>query len=56
MFSIKVKRKNASGQLETITLTAPAEKIEKSKKNVLKFMSNPTAEQLKIRNAWLNLK
>src|SRR5207244_9841509 len=48
IFSIKVKRKNASGQTETTTLTAPAVKIEKSKKNVLKFMSNPTAEQLKI--------
>ena len=56
MFSIKVKRKNTSGQTETITLTAPAEKIEKTKKNVLRFMNNPTAEQLKIRNAWLNLR
>jgi len=56
MFSIKVKRKGTSGQTETITLTAPAEKIEKTKKNVLRFMNNPTAEQLKIRNAWLNLR
>lgn len=52
---IKVKRKNTSGQMETITLSAPAEKVEKTKKNILRFSANPTEEQLKIRKAWLNL-
>jgi len=55
-FVIKVNRKNAAGQKETVTLTAPSEKIEKTRKYLLRFSSNPTAEQLKIRNAWLNLK
>ena len=49
MLNVKVKRK-----AELLTLSAPAIKIEKTRKHVLRFISNPTAAQLKIRNAWLN--
>lgn len=51
---VKVKRKNAAGESEVVTLNGTATKVEKSRLNVLKFTSNPTPEQLKIRNAWLN--
>jgi hypothetical protein len=54
VLNIKVNRKNASGKTELITLSAPAVKIERQRKHVLRFISDPTATQLKIRNAWLN--
>ena len=52
--AVKVKRKNAAGELETITLSAPATKINKVEEHLLEF-ENTDAEQLKIRSAWLNL-
>ncbi len=52
--TVKVKRKNTAGALETVTLSAPAIKISKTDEHLLEF-ENPDAEQLKVRNAWLNL-
>lgn len=52
--TIKVKRKSSNGEIEVVTLSGTAAKVEKSRANVLKLMNNPTEEQLKIRNAWLN--
>ena len=52
--TVKVKRKNTAGTLETVTLSAPATKISKTDEHLLEF-ENPDAEQLKIRNAWLNM-
>jgi hypothetical protein len=52
---IKVKRRNAAGQTEIVDLSAPATKLDKQRLNVLRVNSNPTPEQLKIRNAWLNI-
>jgi len=52
--NVKVKRKDSGGNMETITLSAPAVKIEKTRKHVLRFVPNPTAAQLKVRNAWLH--
>ncbi len=54
MINIRVNRKNAEGIMELITLSAPAVKIDKTRKHMLRFIPNPTAAQLKIRNAWLN--
>jgi len=54
LINIKVNRKNADGKAELLTLSAPAGKVEKTRKYVLRFIPNPTAAQLKIRNAWLN--
>jgi predicted metalloprotease with PDZ domain len=54
ILTIKVNRKDAAGKTEMITLSAPAIKIDKERKHVLKFIANPSAAQLKIRNAWLN--
>ncbi|MBI1779975.1 MAG: peptidase M61 [Sphingobacteriales bacterium] len=53
--TVVVKRKNTSGSIDTVTLSAPAMKIKKTEEHVLEFNPNPTPEQLKIRNAWLNL-
>ncbi|WP_158638312.1 M61 family metallopeptidase [Panacibacter ginsenosidivorans] len=52
---IKIKRRNATGQIEMVDLSAPATKIDKQRLNILRLNNNPTAEQLKIRNAWLNI-
>ncbi|MEO6541293.1 MAG: peptidase M61 [Ferruginibacter sp.] len=52
--NIKVNRKDANGKIELITLSAPAVKIDKTRKHVLRFVSNPTAAQLRVRNAWLH--
>lgn len=40
--------------LPTETYIDPADKTEKTRKHVLRFISNPTAAQLKVRNAWLH--
>jgi predicted metalloprotease with PDZ domain len=52
--TVKVKRKNKKGKLVVTTLQAPMTKVEKNRVFVLRFMPNPSAEQLRIRNAWLN--
>jgi predicted metalloprotease with PDZ domain len=51
--TVKVKRKNTGGELETVTLSAPATKISKTDEHLLEF-ETPDEEQLKIRNAWFN--
>ncbi len=52
--AVKVKRLNDNGQVEEKLLQGTISKIEKQRKYVLHFMNNPTAEQLRIRNVWLN--
>jgi S1-C subfamily serine protease len=54
MLTVKVKRKNAEGKEEEITLSAPAEKVNKTEEHILAMDDAATAEQIKIRNAWLN--
>ncbi|MEO6406258.1 MAG: peptidase M61 [Ferruginibacter sp.] len=54
ILTVKVKRKNAAAELEMKILSAPIAKVDKQRLHVLRFMENPTAEQLRIRNAWLN--
>ena len=53
IINIKVKRKDA-GSINLLTLSAPAIRVDKTRKHVLRFIPNPTAAQLKVRNAWLN--
>lgn len=47
--TVKVKRKE-----EELTLSAPAVKVTRTEEFVLELDANATADQLKIRNAWLN--
>jgi RPA family protein len=54
MLTVKVKRKNAEGKEEEITMSAPAEKVNKTEEHVLALDDAATAEQIKILNAWLN--
>jgi predicted metalloprotease with PDZ domain len=49
ILTVKVKRKE-----EMVTLSAPAIRIPKVDEHVLEFEKQPTAEQLAIRQAWLN--
>jgi predicted metalloprotease with PDZ domain len=51
--TVEVVRKNAEGKEENVKLSAPAILVEVKQKNVLKLAENPTAEQLKLRKAWL---
>ena len=50
---VKVLRKNAQGKEESKTLTTKMRKIEVTKKHVFKFVDNPTADQIRLRNTWL---
>jgi predicted metalloprotease with PDZ domain len=52
--TVMVSRKNDKGKAETITLTAPAMKVNKDKLHQLRFDPGATPEQLKLRKAWLN--
>lgn len=52
--TVKVKRKNDAGQEEEVTLSAPAVKVAKTEENLLEFDEAASADQLKVRNAWLN--
>lgn len=54
MLTVKVKRKNTGGKEEEITLSAPAEKVNKTEEHILALDDAATAEQIKIRTAWLN--
>lgn len=51
--TITVNRKNTSGTVETVTLTAPAQKVSKTDEHKLEF-DTPDETQQKIRKAWLN--
>ena len=51
---VVVKRKNANGETGNVTLSAPAIKIERIQAHVLRFDKNAPADQLKLRNTWLN--
>lgn len=50
---VEVLRKDDKGGLQTVILSAPAMKVKKTEEHVLEFDST-TAEQLRVRNAWLN--
>ncbi len=52
--TVKVKRKNDAGQEEMVTLAAPVAKVAKTEENLLELDEAATADQLKVRNAWLN--
>jgi predicted metalloprotease with PDZ domain len=54
VMKVKVKRLNDKGEPEEKLLQGTVSKVEKQRKYVLHFMTNPTAEQLRIRNVWLN--
>jgi predicted metalloprotease with PDZ domain len=54
ILTVKVKRKNGEGKEEEVTLSAPAEKVNKTEEHILVMDDAATAEQIKIRNAWLN--
>jgi predicted metalloprotease with PDZ domain len=50
MLNIKVKRGN-----EEVLLSAPAEKVTKTEEHLLEFDPAATGQQLKVRDAWLNI-
>lgn len=50
---VTVKRKLKKGKTGTVTLSAPAEKVDKIILHQLVINEHPSEEQLKIRKAWL---
>ena len=54
MVTVVIRRRKADGQMELMTLSSPAMKVEKTKLHQLKFDQHPTAEQLNLRKVWLN--
>jgi hypothetical protein len=52
--TVVVRRQTAQGQMELVTLSATALKIEKEKLHQLKFDEHAEPEQLELRKAWLN--
>lgn len=48
-----VSRKNEAGEFEEKTLSAPAQLVSSKGMYTLSLMENPTFEQLKLRNHWL---
>lgn len=53
---MEVLRKSSDGKTNTVTLKAPMMKIEGDVVNSVTFEDEPSAQQLKIRNAWLGEK
>lgn len=53
---VVVGRKNSAGEYEEVSLTAPALLVSTPGKAVLNFAENPSYEQLKLRNQWLQAK
>src|SRR5262249_17348117 len=53
-FKVKVLRQKSNGKEKTVTLKAKVFKTDVPQYNLLSFSENPTPQQLKIRNAWLN--
>ena len=51
---VVVRRKNAAGNIEPITLTAPAMLVDKPKLHQLRFDPKASEAQLKLRAVWLN--
>jgi hypothetical protein len=54
MVKVGVKRKTAQGQMELVTLSASAMKVEKEKLHQLKFDDHADPKQLALRKVWLN--
>ncbi len=52
--TVVVLRENGKGKKKTKKLKAKALEVERTRKDVLEPMANPTAEQLKIRKSWIN--
>ena len=50
---IVVSRKDEAGNNKEVTLTAPAQLVTSAEQTTLSFAENPTYEQLKLRNQWL---
>ncbi len=53
---LTVMRKNADGSMAPVQLRATMQKVGVKKFNMLSFVSNPTAEQMMLRDAWLKPK
>jgi hypothetical protein len=54
VFKVKAERVMPDGKPKKVTLKTKVFKAELSEYNVLRYMENPSTQQLKIREAWLN--
>ena len=52
--TVVVLRENENGKKKTKKLKAKAREVERTRRDVLEPMENPTTEQLKLRKSWIN--
>jgi predicted metalloprotease with PDZ domain len=52
---VEVAREVKEGKKKTVKLKAKAIEIDRTRRNVLEVMDDPTTEQLAIRKAWINV-
>lgn len=52
---ITVKRKDAAGKETGVELSAAAKKLPRTREHILRWTTNPIAEQVALKNKWLNV-
>jgi len=52
---VTVKRKDDSGKEVMVELSAAAQKVPITKEHLLRWMTNPTQQQIALKNKWLNM-
>ena len=52
---LTIKRKDTDGKEKVVELSAPAKKIPRTREHILRWMSNPSPQQVALKNKWLNI-
>ena len=55
MLKVTVKRKDAAGKESIVELSAAAKKLPRTREHILRWMSNPSPQQVALKNKWLNV-
>lgn len=53
--NVTVKRKDGSGKETIVELSAAAKKLPRTREHILRWSSNPSTEQIALKNKWLNI-
>ncbi|MBC7935057.1 MAG: peptidase M61 [Rhizobacter sp.] len=52
---VTIKRKDAAGKMQVLDLKTPAKKQARVAEHLLRWTTNPTEQQIKLKNKWLNV-
>ena len=55
IMTVTVKRKDAGAKESIVELSAAAKKLPRTREHILRWKANPTAQQLDLKNKWLNI-